>query len=446
MTKARIIVAAASVLVLGVGGLVIVDRMTSAKPSLAETAEPATEFAAVQSQVHPVEVVHPVRRSLTRTLKTPASLTPYEAADLYAKVSGYVSSVWVDIGDRVRVGDRLVQIDVPEMGDELNQAEALLDSRAAKLDALKAAVFEASLAIEGAEAEVKRAQGEAELQRLTTQRKEELYAAQAISDQEVDEAKSRLAIAETMIRIEQTDASRARSVRVTAEANVKVGAAEVAIARASVARLRTLMEYATLEAPFDGVITRRHVDPGAFVRSASDGATSPILHIANSSRIRIVLDIPEPDAPFVVVGTAVRIIVPALGGQPIDAAISRTAYALEPDTRTMRAEIDLPNDDGLLQPGMYATAHVTVEVKPAALMVPSKAIRARGGETFVLVARDGEAAEATVTVGYDDGIWAEILDGLDTEAQVITTATSAVAPGVRVRPMRSNPSDNESRG
>lgn len=369
----------------------------------------------------PVEVVTPTRRPLTRSLHMPATLMAGERVDLYAKTSGYVAKVKVDIGDRVSKGDALLAIDVPEMTDELRQAEAVLTARRAMSD-------QAASLIEIAEAEVKQAEAEQRLSRLEHDRRATLRQGNAIPQRELDEAESKLAIAGAKL-----ETARARVA--SAKANAQVSAAEVAVAQASVARLNTLMAYATVRAPFAGVITQRLVDPGAFVRSAADGATTALLSLSRIDFIRLALEIPEVDAPFVRAGSAVEIDVKALDREPISATVTRTAKALKTGTRTMRAEVNLENEDAVLMPGMYAQVVVRLEIRQNALMIPSRAVRVRGKDISVLVAKDSVAESIPVEIGYDDGIWAEILEGLAGDEQIIVSAGSAVAPGSAVRPV-----------
>ena len=192
------------------------------------------------------------------------------------------------------------------------------------------------------------------------------------------------------------------------------------------------MKYATIRAPFDGVITDRHVDPGAFVRSAAEGAGRSLLMIANVSYIRLVLQIPEVDTPYVRVGTDVTIDVKALNDDPITATVTRSAVALKANTRTMRVEVDLDNRSGRLAPGMYAQVEVKLESKVQAMLIPSNAIRVRGKKISVLVAQNGIAQAKPITLGYDDGIWAEVVTGLSGDEEIIISASSAIAPGAPV--------------
>jgi RND family efflux transporter MFP subunit len=285
---------------------------------------------------------------------------------------------------------------------------------------------------ETARAEVGRCHAEYQLEALNIQRKKELREANAIPEQELDEAKSKFSIAEARGRIAQAGVT-------SGKADVMVAEAEVIQAAATMGRIKTLMNYATIRAPFDGVVTRRLVDHGDFVRSAADGASSPMFTVAKVDRIRISLEIPEPDAPDVRIGTEVEIEIKALRGEPIQATITRTAFALDPSTRTMRAEVDLDNQNMKLVPGMYAQVDITLESMDSALVIPSKAIRVRGTELSVLVASNNIVKKMPIKIGYDDGIVAEIVGGLVGDELIITSATSAISPGVAVNPVMTDP-------
>ncbi len=435
----KVITTVSGIAVIAIVAVLVVVRMLDRAPRGEARAADPTPTASTAEAVS-VDVARPIRRPLTRTLNIPATLRPGEEADLYAKTSGYITTVKVDIGSRVNADDVLLTIDVPEMDDELRQAEAVLAARRAQVEASTAQVMQAESMVVTANAELERAEAELRLSMLTRDRKETLWKENAISDQVRDEAQSQFDIARADRDIARAKVENAGAELQAIRAELAVGRSKVAVEEANVARVRTLMEYATLTAPSGGVITARHVDPGAFVRSAAEGATRPLLTIANVDYIRLVLQIPESDTPFVQIDTEVAINVKALGGPTIEAAVTRTAMALNPDTRTMRVEVDLDNRDGRLTPGMYAQVAVNLQTKQQALVIPSRAIRVQGRKTSVLVADGMVARTIAVDIGYDDGIWAEVLSGLSGGEQVIVSSDSTVVPGVRVAPVASETS------
>ncbi len=398
---------------------------------------PVARAEGVEEDDHTVAVgaVIPSRRALMRELEIPATLKPQRAADLYAKTSGYVSEVRVDIGSRVRKGEVLGVIDVPEMADDLAQAQAILGAKQAYLEALAAQTAQADAMIEIARGEVARVEAEYQLSKVTSQRKERLAAERVISPQELDEARGELIVAETQMKIAESRIAGAEAKKGVVEADIRVAQSEVEVAKATISRVETLMNYATVRAPFDGVITERLVDPGAFIRSAEKGDATALFSLAQVDKIRLNVDIPESDVPFVRIGTPVTIEVRALGEhEAIRGEIQRSTVALNPKTRTLRAEIDLDNKEGHLAAGMYAQVTVLLETRQNALLVPAKTLRVRDDKVSLLVVRQGVAETVGVQVGYDDGIWAEIVSGeLRDDDWVITSARSSVTPGTAVQ-------------
>ncbi len=382
-----------------------------------------------------VEVIQPASQKMVRSIMLPATLIADESVDLYAKTSGYVSTIDKNIGDTVSEGEALVVISVPEMKQEHRQAQAILQAKHATVKALQAKVAQAERNVETAKAQVRQHEARFELEQLNLSRKEDLRKGNAIPQQALDEARSAHAVTQAQFQIAQAEVAGADAELLAARADVEVAQADVAVAEANIARLETLMDYATVRAPFDGIISRRNVDHGTFVRSASEGAATSLLQILKVDRIRVVIEVPEGDTPYVRVGTPAMINVRALKGAPFTLPVSRIASAIMPETRTMRAEIDIEENQGRFAPGLYAQVTLELEVNASAMMIPSKALRSLEGETIVLVSAEGIAQSRTVEVGYDDGIWAEILSGLDGNDSVIAAASGTVAPGVRVHPV-----------
>jgi len=402
------------------------------------TIQPAV--AQVGDRTHAVraEVVTPSVQTITRELNLPATLAADEQVDLFAKTSGYVSEVRVDIGSRVTKGQALVTIDVPEMADELSQATALIEASQAKVRALQAKALQAARMVDTARAEVARHVAQQKLDRLNFERKQKLHEGNAIPKQVLDEAENALAIADAELDIAQAKIAGAQAEHQAVLADVDVALSGVQVGRSQVARLNTLMKYATIRAPFDGVVTQRNVDTGTFVRSAAEGTTPSLLTVQKDDEVRVVLQVPEPDAPFVKPGTKVQLVVRALSGTPVAATVTRIAGALDPQTRTMRAEVDLDNSEHRFTPGMYARVRIELQVVSDAMVVPSKAIRMYEGTTAVFIADGGVTKSKAVSIGYDDGIWAEIVSGLTGNEQVITSTSGAVVPGSAINPVSSD--------
>lgn len=417
--------------VIGLAAAALIPMLSVDNSASAQTGDAPAARGAGGEPVS-VEVVSPERRALEQVLKIPASLEPGEVAQLYAKASGYVQELSVDIGSRVDKDDVLLEIDVPEMMDELRQVEAVLAAQKAKVLALRAKVNQADSMIVTAQAEIQRREAELSLGRITANRKKQLFDEKAIPEQDLDEANSRLDVMRAEVQIAKANVQAAEAEKAAVEADESVAESQVAVEEARLKRLRTLMSYATIRAPFDGVITERFVDPGAFVRSAAEGATTPLLTIARVDYVRLVLNVPESDASHVSIGTQIEAQCDHLGSEPLKATITRTARALRENTRTMRVEADIDNTNGRLIPGLYARTSVLLKSEAQAMMIPSKAVRVRGSDITVLVADGAVARAKPITLGYDDGIWAEIKSGLSGNEQIIVSSSGVVAPGAPV--------------
>lgn len=355
----------------------------------------------------PVKVIYPERHDLVRRRVLPGSLEPFEQVTLYAKTAGYLRWIKVDIGDRVRQGDVLAALDVPEMAEEVKQAEADLQRARAKLA--------------HARAELDRARADARLKKVTYERLRSVRQEEpdVLSQQRVDEARAALDVAQAMVAV--------------AESQIDVAESEVARAEANRARLMRLMEYARIRAPFNGVVTKRYVDPGALIqRALSQKDVSPIVTIARADRLRLTIDVAEPDVPYARPGRSVTFTVDALPDRVFKGTLTRVARALDPQTRTMRAEIDVANHRGLLHPGMYAHVTLVLERRKDALTVPAEALIIEGGRAYVYTVRDGRARRIAVERGLDDGIRVEIVDGLTERDPVIMSGRQAVRDGTPV--------------
>ncbi|MCH7700839.1 MAG: efflux RND transporter periplasmic adaptor subunit [Planctomycetes bacterium] len=414
------------------GGGFRLTSLIAAVAALHAVGTVATAQSGAGGKTTRVVVSKAVVQELTRELRLPATLMPDEAVDLMAKTSGYVVAVNVDIGDRVRKDTILVVIDVPEMVNELHQAEAMLKAKEARVRAVQAKATKAQRMVETARAKVRRYEAEHQLDEINLTRRQTLRDGNAIPEQSLDEARSAHAITKAQLEIAAAEVAGAQAEKLAVNADVEVAQADVLVSGASVARLRTLMGYAEIKAPFDGVITDRLVDPGAFVRSAAEGTTLPLLRIAKTDKLRVTLNIPESDVPFVRPGTKVQIDIRSMREEPFQATVTRIAAAIRPETRTMLVEIDLDNQDGRFTPGMYAQVALQLGGAAKAVLVPSKAIRVRGRETSVLIASNGRAEFRKVAVGYDDGIRAEITAGLQGGELLITSGGNSVADGTRV--------------
>jgi len=209
------------------------------------------------------------------------------------------------------------------------------------------------------------------------------------------------------------------------------------IAKAKLQRTQTLLQFARITAPFSGVVTARFVDPGAFIPAATAGSTpqnAALLTIMDFSRVRVQLYVPEAEVPFIRNGLPVTLTVDELPGRTFNASVSRFSNALDEATKTMLTEIELPNADHALRPGMYATVKLAVQRRNAALLVPKEAVVVEKAGTFVYTVAEGKARKLPVHTGFNDGVNVEIVDGVTANQPVILVGKQALTDGQSVSP------------
>jgi membrane fusion protein (multidrug efflux system) len=209
------------------------------------------------------------------------------------------------------------------------------------------------------------------------------------------------------------------------------------IARAELERIDTLLGYAKITAPFSGVITKRFVDPGAFIPAATSGSaaeTAAIVTIADFDTVRVQVALPEQEAPFIKDGLAVTVTIPELPGRKFDATITRYAHCIDPATRTMLIESEISNSSGDLVPGMYALVSIEVERHENTLVIPADALVTEKTKTSVFALDQNKAKKVPVKVGFNDGASVEILDGIKPDQSVILIDKLILNDGQPVRP------------
>jgi membrane fusion protein (multidrug efflux system) len=318
----------------------------------------APAAGASASPVLRVRTVKPARQDIARKVVLPASVRADAEVTLYAKVTGYLKIITKDRGDRVKAGELVAQLEIPEMVSEIAHARA-------------------SFAIE-----------ESTCKRLEAIRKAEKS---AVTDQDLDLAHAK---------------------RDMAEATLK--------------KLETMMGYTEIRAPFDGSVTERFVDPGAFIQQGK------LVSIVDTSKVRVLVDVPEGEVRFAQTGTHADVQFDALPGISVKATISRTAGALDPILRTMRVELDVPNPQLIIYPGMFARVELGVERKPNAIVIPSKAVTMLQNHSYVFVDLGGTAKKVPVTVGTSDGDWCEAASGLQGDEHIILPEGKTVTDGMAI--------------
>jgi RND family efflux transporter MFP subunit len=400
--KALVVVA---VMVVGVGaGGVVAERKLAASPAPSNPPE-------VDSRAW-VAVVHPRRTTVAHRLQTNATLEAFEETDLFAKVSGYLSDVRVDIGDHVKAGQVLAVIDVPEMVQELAEAKAQLESKQSSLESARRQLdhFKANVM----------------LQNALLRRREELGAAgHFISDRTLDEVRANAEIAKADLSV--------------ADANRALAGNEVDIAAATVEKIKTLLGYTQIVAPFDGVVARRLVNRGDLVQAATATRTTPsagsLFTVQRIDTIRVFCDVRENDVPQLHTGDPAIVKPSGFDGKPFVGKVTRLSLRLDPETRNMRTEIDLPNPDERLYPGMYAEVSLEMNRRPDVLTLPAAAVGSDGDGSFVYTITDDRVARIAIKTGLVENGTIEVTAGLSDTTAVVSAIKSAPPPETMVQPM-----------
>ena len=325
-----------------------------------------------------VDVVHPSSEPPQSELQLPSTLQAYIEAPIYARTTGYLRRWYKDIGSKVNKGELLADIETPEVDQELLQARAARDQAAAQL----------------------------KLAQSSAKRWENLQKMDAVSQQETDERSSSYIQGEASLN--------------AADANVR--------------RLEQLESFKHIYAPFSGVITTRNTDVGSLVNAGNGGPTQQLFVIAQIDPIRIYVNVPEVDSPSIHKGVKVDIEVPALVGQHFTGSVVRTADAIDPATRTLNTEIDVPNPKGQLLPGSYAQVHLALKQQVQRLTVPSNALLFRAeGPRAAVVGAENKIQLRPVVIGRDFGNTVEIISGLEPSDAVVVSPSDSLENGEVVR-------------
>lgn len=398
-----------------------------------------------------VKVARVVKKDLHVGLTRPGSVRAMETADLYAKVAGYLACMEVDIGDSVKAGQILAVIDVPEMQPELRRHEAQVELAKAQVKQAEAARKEAEAALAAAEADLKRWEAARREKSAQLAYRETEFARwkglveglPAIEGRRLDEARHRLEAARAGVAMVDAEATTARArvaeakTRVRkAGTDVEAAAARVNVVEAAHQEVVEQIKYARIKAPFDGVVTERHVHPGAFIRPASTNSSpTPLLTVKNIDDVRVLVDVPMDAVDRFDVGDrAVFSRIEASPNTRIEGRVTRIARALGERSRMMRAEVHFENPtnengDYRLRPGYYGQLEIMLEQHKRTPTVPASAVFGPDDNRFVWVVNDGVARRRHIQPVYTDGIMVGVDAGLEGGERIIVGGTEEIRDG-----------------
>ncbi len=357
-----------------------------------------------------VGVTKVARKSLQRQITLSSELVPFQEIDVYAKESGFVKKLYVDYGSRVQAGQLMATLEIPELEAQLQTDQA----------SIKNATDEVSRA----QHQLKRYQAQYRVLHLEFTRLNSVFESQPglVAQQEVDDAQGK-----DLAAASQVDAG---------ESALAAAESQLLVNRSRLVHDQALFDYARITAPFAGVVTERYANLGTLMQAGTSSSTQamPLVKLSQDDLYRLVIPVPESSVRYIRVGDAVQVRVPALN-RTFPGKVARFSMDVQEGTRTMHTEVDVPNSDRLLMPGMYAETTLTLEAKDNVLVVPLEAVSREGSQTTVDVVNSaGKVELRVVTVGLETSTDAEVVSGLAEGDEVVVSDRSGLKPGQEVRP------------
>ena len=446
-------------------GAVSADGKLAGIDEPADRADPLTAESPVAEPPVKVTPISPVRKTLVRWIEQPGQIEAIEETPLYARLTGYVQKIHVDMGDLVtgpqvdeqgkvtREGQLLIELTIPELDEEYQQKEAAIGLARAELQQANAAIkvaraAEASARAKAEEAEsvVEQTQADYEFAASEFARLKKLADRGSVTQEVADEKQKLLRTADsgrkqTQARIASARAAvtEKRAIIEKADADQEAAQKRLIAAEADLARVKALQTCTKIRAPYDGIVTARNVHTGHLVQPGTGpGGGKPLLEVAQIRVLRIFVDVPEADAASIVDGAVADVRITSQPAESRQGTVKRTAGILNSETRTLRTEVVLDNADGKLRPGMYAQVRLKVAERPDVLALPKGAVLTTDGKTYCSAIKatgdsEGEVVRTPIEIGIRAGNEIEIVSGLSGDERIIGTNAAAFHEGQNVQ-------------
>jgi HlyD family secretion protein len=389
-----------------------------------------------------VKLVRPHQGGIDRTMLTACSAEPFQQADLYPGAIGAMKAMNVDIGDRVKKGQLLAEIEAPDLAVDtrlaavgVEQAKGLVREAQARVNGARAEVVAAEAAIRQRQSEAAATKAGVEFRKKSFERFKELFNNKAVDQKILDEAEQQYLTADEASKAKaaaidgaKADLNVKKAKLTEAEAPIESAKANLDAAQLRLEKAEIALAYTKIKAPFDGVVTRRNLYVGDYVRPERTGDRAHIFTIVRVDTIRVVTQVPDHVVTQVEAGTPAELSFDGIPGSHYAAKVARIGYVEDPKTQTMRAEIDVPNPDGKIRPGMFGKATLTIaRAKPGDLWVPNTAIYYTNDGAYLFVVRDGKARWTLIRVGWNNGDKIKVASGLKADDQVVEYAGKLVS-------------------
>jgi len=350
------------------------------------------------------------RKTVGRQLTVSSELVPFQEIDVYAKESGFVRELNVDYGTRVKAGQVMAVLEIPELQLQVQQDDATIKNATDRVMRAQHQLTSMEAQHQVLHLQYDRLNGVAKTK------------AGLVAQQEVDDAQGKDLAAEA-----QVEASKA---------NLEAAESELEVAQAKRMHDQALFDYSKITAPFAGVVTQRYANLGTLMQAGTSSSTQalPLVRLSQDDLFRLVIPVPESYVPYIHVGDPVEVRVPALH-RSFPGKVARFSVDVKEDTRTMHTEVDVPNNDRILIPGMYAEAVLTLEKKNDAVTVPLQAVNHEGNQTTVYVVdASNKIEDRPVTLGIQTATDAEVVSGLKAGELVVVSDRGSLKPGEEVQP------------
>jgi RND family efflux transporter MFP subunit len=404
---------------LGLFGLAVL-LVIGIVPRIQRHTELAEAVKASRSSALVVSVVKPTPGARTADFTLPGSIQAIQEAPIYSRVDGYLKRRLVDIGDRVKSGQVLAEIDTPDLDQQLAQARAAAAASDAGLAQSRSGLQQARAALQHNRATTEYAR--TNLARWRALRDRNLVAQQDVDDRQIAFDSSQADVDAAQANVESLQSS-----VIAAQANVDAS-------RANVQRLIELQAFQMVRAPFSGVITVRFVDAGALISAGSSSTTTPMFRLAQTDDLRVFVNVPQTFMTSITVGMRVQVLVREFPKKPFEGVVANASGALDTASRTLLTEVRVRNAESTLRPGMYADVKLHLERDHPPLIIPTSAliIQATGPRVAVLGAEQKVRFQA-VELGRDYGATVEIVRGIEPDDQVITSPPDGLSESSVVR-------------
>jgi cobalt-zinc-cadmium efflux system membrane fusion protein len=372
----------------------------------------------------PVQVAPLTRQPMTYSLVANGDISPLMQVDLSPKVSGYLEKISVQIGDSVRQGQVIAQIDRAEFLQKVREVEAKVAQAKAAADEIEAGTR--SEDIRQAEEAVKQAQSRYDNAKAQRERMEALYNRQIISKKDFDNADTECAVCDAQLSANQ---EKLKQLKEGARREVREGSrAKLKEMEAILAQEQIRLQNTQITAPFAGEIVKRNVDSGALV-----SPSTPVVTLIHLETLKVVANVLEKDVGLITSGMKAKILTEAYPGKPFEGTVVRINKALDLATRTLQAEINIPNPGHLLKPGMFAKIEMVLKANPNALTIPKEAVLKEGGKEFVFAVEGNQAFRKPVVTGIEHERVIEIVEGVKEGDKIVVRGQESLKDRSTIR-------------